>query len=86
MTAEQLIDELVRAIDPPKGNVITLREFEPHFETDANWIAGTGQMPEDALRRYAKAVSKLREEHPHVDWIDVEKFDGKERSLFRYAI
>lgn len=43
MTAEQLIDELVRAICPPKGNVITLREFEPKWETDPNWISGTGE-------------------------------------------
>jgi hypothetical protein len=72
MTAEELVDELVRAIRPPKGIVITLREFESRIETDKNWIPGTGEMPLDALERYGKAVAELGKQHPHVDWEGVQ--------------
>lgn len=86
ITAEELMDELVRAIRPPQGNVITLREFKPKTETDTNWIPGTGQMPMDAIERYGKAVAKLRKQHPLIDWTGVEKFDGKVRHLARYRL
>ncbi|SFK04749.1 hypothetical protein [Bradyrhizobium sp. Gha] len=86
ITAEQLIDQLVEAIEPPKGNVITLREYEPRFKIDANWIPGTGHMSHEALKRYGAAVANLRARHRRVDWRGVEKFDGHWRHLMRYSI
>ena len=86
MTAEEAIDQLVREIMPPKGNVTTLRERKPQFDGDTNWIPGTGLMPDDALERYVKAVSKLRDTHPRVDWSGVQTFDGEEKHLSRYTV
>lgn len=86
MTAEEAIDQLVKEIMPPKGTVITLRERKPEHPTETNWIPGTGLMLDDRLERYMKAVAKLRDENPHVDWTGVEKFDGEERHLARYWI
>ena len=86
MTAEEAIDQLIREIRPPEGNIVTLRERKPQFETDTNWIPGTSLMPDEVLDRYVKAVIKLRDQQPRLDWVGVKTFDGEEKHLSRYSL
>ena len=84
-SAQEFIEELVRAVRPLKGQAISLRETKPKAETDTNWITGAGVMPMDALTRYDSAVVELRRQHPRIDWDGVTEREGEWRRIARYA-
>lgn len=83
--AQEFLEELVRAVQPPRGNAISLREAEPRTDDDINWIAGAGVMPMDALTRYESAVAELRRQHPRLDWEGITEREGRWRRIARYG-
>jgi hypothetical protein len=66
--ADDVLDELVRYVQPHRGCAISLTESDPKATGDTNWIAGSGTMDEPALERFGRKVAELRKSDPLIDW------------------
>ncbi|MBR1132915.1 hypothetical protein [Bradyrhizobium iriomotense] len=82
--AQDLLEGLVRQVRPPRGCAIALTERKPKNDSDPNWLAGAGIMPEDATNRYSQAVFELGKLHPRIEWAGVTEFDGEYRRIARW--
>jgi len=82
--AQDLLERLIREVRPPRGCAIALTERKPKSDTDPNWRAGAGIMPEDATNRYSHAVSELQKLHPRIEWAGITEFDGEHRRIARW--
>ncbi|WP_454648112.1 hypothetical protein [Bradyrhizobium liaoningense] len=82
--AQDLLEELIRKVRPPRGCAIALTERRPKSDGDTNWIAGAGIMPPDATSRYDNAIYGLRKLHPHIEWAGITEFDGEHRRIARW--
>jgi hypothetical protein len=82
--AEDLLDNLVLATQPPQGCAITIIERKPDEIWKFNWLAGSGLMDRTALARYETAVAELKRHHPKIDWDGITTLDGEWRRLGRY--
>lgn len=77
--AQEFIEDLVRAVRPPRGCAIALTERTPKDSDDTNWMTGAGVMA-----RYDSAVAELQRQHPRVDWTGITEFDGERRRIARW--
>lgn len=82
--AQEFIEDLVRAVRPPKGAAISVTETTPKSAADTNWITGAGVVPMDALSRYTSALAELRKLHPRIDWNGITERDGERRRIARW--
>jgi hypothetical protein len=71
-SAEQLLDELARAVRPPPGCPIQITEIKPATNDFPNWAPNVGNLPSDAQVRYDSAVVELRRQSQFVDWSGVK--------------
>ena len=82
--AEELLDDLLREIEPPPGCAIALRECESATSIDPNWVAFAGVMPEPALLRLTTTIAGMRRKFPVVDWYGVTEKDGDWRRIAKW--
>ncbi|NEV02894.1 hypothetical protein [Bradyrhizobium uaiense] len=75
-TAERLFQDFIQAAGLPVGNSVVMRERRPEADAEPSWVIATGNLPDDAKERYEKAVTRLRERHPHVNWGHVKDREG----------
>ena len=71
-SAEQLLDELAKAIRPPQGCPIRITEIKPATNDFPNWAANVGNLPSDAQVRYDFAVVEFQRQSQFVDWSGVK--------------
>lgn len=83
-SAEELLEDLLQAVRPPKGVAIVLRERKPTDQLDANWVVATGNLPPDAMTKYSSAVIEMRRQNPRIDWDDVTEREGEWRRIARW--
>jgi hypothetical protein len=79
--AAELLDDLLRDVEPPPGCAIALRECESATSVDPNWVAFAGVMPEPVLLRLTAAITAMRRKHPVIDWYGVTEKDGDWRRI-----
>jgi hypothetical protein len=79
-SAEGMLKELVRHVRPRRGCPIVLREREGSG-TEPNWIASTGNLDAQQLRRYNEKLFELRKTDPKIDWSGVQILDGANRRV-----
>jgi len=78
-SADQLLNELVRHVRPPRGCAISLTEHQSSGPADPNWVAGSGIMNADCIKLYQQIVAELRKTNPQVDWSEVKMKTGTAR-------
>ena len=64
-TAKELVDEILRYVEPPKGNPVVLIEA---LEGEPNWIASIGSIDLYRLEKFNRKISELRRSDALVDW------------------
>ena len=84
-TANELLDELLDYVAPPRGYAISLAESEPRDETETNWTSGAPVMPDPALNRYSWKLAELRKSDRLVDWSGVKTpIDGGRKRISKW--
>ena len=66
--AEQLLEEMLRYVQPPPGVKIVLSERAPKSDGNPNWRAAMGPTGMPAMARFNEKVAKARGADPIVDW------------------
>jgi len=80
-TAEQILDEMVRAVRPPRGIAVALEESSGGL----NWDATTGAMDLNKTQTFSEKVAALRKSDPIVDWSAVTEKDGNRRRVAKWS-
>jgi hypothetical protein len=80
-SAEGMLKELVRHVRPRRGCAIVLRERKAGGSTEPNWIASTGILDTQQLRRYNEKLFELRKTDPRIDWSGVQILDSANRRV-----
>ena len=80
MTADQLLDDLVLYVRPPRAVAIRLTERPG----DPNWVASAGVMTLVQVERFHTKVAALRKQNAVVDWSGVSERFGQQRTLARW--
>jgi hypothetical protein len=62
--AQEFLEDLVRAVRPPQGCAIVLRETKPLTDDDTNGLTSAGVMPMDSVTGYDSAIAELRRQYP----------------------
>ena len=70
-SAQDLIEEFVRAVRPPQGCAIVLTEIVPSPGFDFNWLASAGHMSAAVMARYDSALLDLKRKNQRINWDDV---------------
>jgi hypothetical protein len=85
-SAQDLIEEFVRAVRPPQGCAIVLTETDPSPGFDFNWVASAGNMSATVMHRYDSTLLELKRQNRRVDWEGVTDRDseGTARRIARY--
>jgi hypothetical protein len=86
-SAQDLIEEFVRAVRPPQGCAIVLTEIVPSPEFDFNWLASAGHMSAAVMARYDSALLDLKRKNQRINWEGVTDMDseGVSRRIARYS-
>ena len=86
-SAQDLIEEFVRAVRPPQGCAIVLTEIVPSPEFDFNWLASAGHMSAAAMARYDSSLLDLKRKNRRIVWDGVTDMDseGVSRRIARYS-
>jgi hypothetical protein len=79
-TASQLLQEIILAVQPPRGIAIALTDGAGN----PNWIAGAGIMDAERTRAFTAQVAKLRQSDPAIDWSSVTELDGDRGRIARW--
>jgi hypothetical protein len=66
--AREVLKELIRHVDPPRGCAIVLTECKPATASDPNWVPGAPPMNPERVIAYQEKVAELRKSDPQVDW------------------
>jgi hypothetical protein len=82
--AQEFVEDLVRAVRPPRGQAISVTERIPKDADDTNWMTGIGIMSRDVMSRYDSAVAELRRQHPRIEWTGITEKDGEWRRIARW--
>jgi hypothetical protein len=80
-TAEELVDEILRYLEPPQRNPVVLIEA---LEGEPNWIASIGSIDLYRLEKFNRKISELRRSDALVDWNAVTECEGKHRRIAKY--
>jgi hypothetical protein len=80
-TANQIVDRIARAVQPPRGTAIVLTERPG---SNPNWIAATGPMDAARTGTFTAEIAALRTSNPIVDWSDCEEMDGDRRRAAKW--
>jgi hypothetical protein len=83
-TAKQLLDELLRYVEPPRGVAITVTESFPANANDPNWVAAMGATDSQRNAKFARKVADLRKTDATVDWSGIEERDGQKRRVAKW--
>jgi hypothetical protein len=86
-SAQDLIEEFVRAVRPPRDCAIVLTELVPSPGFDFNWLASAGHMSAAVMVRYDSALIDLKRQNPRINWDGVTDLDseGGSRRIARYS-
>ena len=79
------MEELLLAVQPPRGCAIVLIERSFSKPSESNWIATVGPMPPAYNRRYTAKVAGLRKTDPKIDWSQVASPFGPRRIALRHS-
>jgi hypothetical protein len=74
---KQVLDELARYVEPPRGVAIFLAESIPSSASDMNWAAIMGERGVQCNDRFEHKVAGLRKSDPIVDWSVSKSMVGK---------
>jgi hypothetical protein len=78
-SARELLNEIVRYVQPPRGCAVVLAERKSDLPPEPNWTAASGVMQEPALSCYMNKIAELRKSDPKVDWSKEKFIDGLRR-------
>ena len=81
-TAEELADEILRYVEPPKANPVVLIEA---LEGEPNWIASIGSIDLHRLEKFNRKISELRRSDALIDWSGVAERERKHRRIAKYC-
>ena len=81
-TAEELADEILRYVEPPKANPVVLIEA---LEGEPNWIASIGSIDLYRLEKFNRKISELRRSDALIDWSAVTERERKHRRIAKYC-
>ena len=80
-----VLKELVRQVQPPKGCAIVLTERPIGNDSEPNWTATVGPMGVDHGRRFTKKVAQLRKTDLRIDWSVLTNVNGPRRIALRLS-
>jgi hypothetical protein len=83
--AREVLEELVRHVEPPKGCAIVLTERPVGSDREPNWTATVGPMGVEQGRRFTKKVAELRKTDLRVGWSALTNLDGLRRIALRLS-
>ena len=81
----EVLEELVRHVQPPKGCAIVLTERPIGNDSEPNWTATVGPMGVDHGRRFTKKVAQLRKADLRIDWSVLTNGNGPRRIALRLS-
>jgi len=79
MTAHNIVQELIRYVDPPRGTAIVVNETPSTKPDDPNWIEYPAIMDPMRRRLLSEKAAALRKSHPFIDWSDGDGTPGLRR-------
>ena len=79
---KQLLDELVRYVEAPRGVAIFLTESIPSSASDLNWVAIMGATGVQCNDRFEHKIAGLQKSDPILDWLGM---DGGHRRIIRWV-
>jgi hypothetical protein len=82
---KQLLDELVRYVEAPRGVAIFLTESIPSSASDLNWVAIMEPTGVQCNDRFAHKVAGLRKSDPLVDWSGMDEHGGQKRRIIKWV-
>jgi hypothetical protein len=82
---KQVLDELARYVEPPRGVAIFLAESIPSSASDMNWAAIMGERGVQCNDRFEHKVAGLRKSDPIVDWSGIEEHGGQKWRIVRWV-
>jgi len=80
-TADQIVDTIALAAQPPRGVAIALTERPG---STPNWIAAAGPMDAQRTGMFTAKIAALRISDPLVDWSACEQMDGERRRVAKW--
>jgi len=82
---KQVLDELVRYVEAPRGVTIFLTESIPSSASDLNWVAIMEPTGVQCNDRFAHKVAGLRKSDPLVDWSGIDEHGGQKRRIIKWV-
>ena len=80
---KQVLEELVRYVEPPRGVAIFLTESIPSSASDLNWVRwATGVQCND---RFEHKLAGLRKSDPIVDWSGIDEHGAQRWRIVRWV-
>ena len=83
--AREVLEELVRHVQPPKGCAIVLTERPIGKDSEPNWTAAVGPMGVEYGRRFTRKAAELRKTDLRIDWSVLTNVDGPRRIALRLS-
>jgi hypothetical protein len=80
-TTNEMIDEIVLEVRPPRGTAILLTE---PLDSTPNWVAATGLMDLGRTTKFSAKVAALRKSTPIIDWSTVSERQGDKRRVAKW--
>jgi hypothetical protein len=82
--AADLLNEIVRHVQPPRGSAVALTEEPGLKDGEPNWIASIGVTDLDRLERFNNKVAELRKSDPVIEWDQVMEQQGGRRRVGKW--
>jgi hypothetical protein len=83
-TAAELLDEILRHVQPPRGTTVVITEEPPEKDGEPNWIASTSDMDLVRLGRFNDKLGELRKSDSLIDWGGVMDRQGNRRHIGKW--
>ena len=83
--AREVLEELVRHVQPPQGCAIILTERPIRSSSEPNRTATVGPMGVEHGRLFTKKVAELRNTDLRMDWSALTKVNGLRRVALRLS-
>ena len=80
-TANEMLEELILYVRPPRGCAIVLTEMPSISAVDPNWVAASGIMDATKIQRFTQKISELRKSDPQIDWTKIQIRVGNNRRI-----
>ena len=82
---KQVLEELVRYVEPPRGVAIFLTESIPSSASDLNWVAIMGTTGVQCNDRFEHKLAGLRKSDPIVDWSGIDEHGAQRWRIVRWV-